>query len=192
MTTLNSFDSLSNTLQKAYCLAHVSTRTIGLPLVCHSATSGCGGHLGVNFGNLAPGDGCISVGDPSPPSKNFSKGQSLWRRHHPGHARAPAGVAGYNPGLLSALGAWSIDYNSLGNRTRRRTWPALTRTRLLRPGHRRPKSRLVWLLRSAASGPPGPGLGRTLKVHAAADQGVQMPPRSKPRMVLERPIAIMM
>jgi hypothetical protein len=43
-------------------------------------------------------------------------------------------------------------------RTRRRTWPALTRTRLLRPGHRRLKSRLVQLLRSAASGPPA-GVG---------------------------------
>ena len=42
-------------------------------------------------------------------------------------------------------------------RTRRRTWPALTRTRLLRPGHRRLKSRLVLLLRSAASGPPAGG-----------------------------------
>jgi hypothetical protein len=64
------------------------------------------------------------------------------RRHNPWHARArgPPGSPGYNPGLLSAL----ADYNSLGNRTCRRTWPTLTRTRLLRPGHRRLKSRAVF------------------------------------------------
>ena len=30
-TNLNSFDSLSNTLEKAHCLTHVSTRSIGSP-----------------------------------------------------------------------------------------------------------------------------------------------------------------
>ena len=50
---------------------------------------------------------------------------------------------------MSAL----TDYNSSGNRTRRRTWPAMTRKRLLRPGYRRLKSRLVLLLRSACQWP---------------------------------------
>ena len=70
----------------------------------------------------------------------------------PGHARAPAGVAGYNPGLLSAL----TDYNSSGTDSPSDMAGPNSDT----PAATRPSPteiRLVQLLRSAASGPPAGG-----------------------------------
>ena len=91
------------------------------------------------------------------------------RRHNPGHAGAPAGVAGYNPGLLSA----PTDYNSSGNRTRRRAWPVA--------GRRTPAARRTSPTKT------GPGRQQAFELEAQvgeSESGARPPP--DPAFTLKR------